>query len=83
MSDINLSDRLIFPATLRNRHVIASVLSGYVPDNGFLLEIASGSGEHGVFFQNSFPSITWQTSDPEPLHRKSINAWIACQGFCS
>jgi len=40
------------------------------------LEIGSGSGEHAVFFQKRFPEISWQTSDPELLHRKSISSWI-------
>tara|TARA_Y100001968_G_scaffold328078_1_gene374492 strand:+ start:3715 stop:4347 length:633 start_codon:yes stop_codon:yes gene_type:complete len=81
MDVVNSNDRLCFPATLRNRDSIAGVLSRYIPPNGFLLEIASGSGEHGVFFQKCFPSIIWQTSDPEVLHRKSIISWIYHQGL--
>ncbi len=51
MENIITDDRLNFPATSRNRDHIASVLSDYVSPNGLFLEIASGSGEHGVFFQ--------------------------------
>ena len=40
------------------------------------MEIGSGRGEHGVFFQKRFPEVIWQTSDPEVLHRKSISSWI-------
>ena len=40
------------------------------------MEIGSGSGEHGVFFQKRFPEIIWQTSDPDLLNRKSIISWI-------
>jgi len=40
------------------------------------LEIGSGSGELGVFFQKRFPGIICQTSDPELVHRKSISSWI-------
>ena len=43
---------------------------------GSVLEIGSGSGEHGVIFQKRFPDIIWQTSDPELIHRKSISSWI-------
>ena len=43
---------------------------------GSVLEIGSGSGEHGVVFQKRFPGVIWQTSDPELLHRKSISSWI-------
>lgn len=83
MDNINSDCRLNFPATIRNRESIASVLSNYISPNSFLLEIASGSGEHGVFFQKKFPSITWQTSDPELVHRKSINSWIKHEGLSS
>ena len=83
MENVNLNDRLNFPATLRNRDSIASVLRYYITDGAVFLEIASGSGEHGVFFQKLFPSIIWQTSDPETMHRKSITSWITHQGLSS
>ena len=71
-----MDNRLFFPATQRNRECIGIVLSRIIKNNGSILEIGSGSGEHGVFFQKRFPKIIWQTSDPELLHRKSINSWI-------
>ena len=40
------------------------------------MEIGSGRGEHGVFFQKRFPGIIWKTSDPLLVHRKSISYWI-------
>ena len=83
MKNLNKDNRLIFPATIRNRNAIADVLSKYLIPNGLFLEIASGSGEHGVFFQKIFPSITWQTSDPELVHRRSIISWINYQGLSS
>jgi len=70
-----LDNRLFFSATLRNRDCIGDVLSRIIK-KGSVLEIGSGSGEHGVFFQNRVPKIRWQTSDPELLHRKSISSWI-------
>ena len=83
MENINIDNRLNFAATTRNRDSIAAVLSNYISPNSLFLEIASGSGEHGVFFQKKFPSIIWQTSDPELVHRKSINSWIKHQGLFS
>ena len=68
--------RLFFPATQRNKAFIESVLSRIIKKNGSILEIGSGSGEHGVVFQKRFPEIIWQTSDPELLHRNSISSWI-------
>ena len=83
MMKLRIDNRLNFPATIRNRVSIAEVLSNYVKPNGWYLEIASGSGEHGVFFQKIFPSITWQTSDPECVNRRSIISWINHQELSS
>ena len=71
-----LDNRLFFSATQRNKDCIGDVLSRIIKKNGSILEIGSGSGEHGVFFQKRFPEITWQTTDPDLLHRKSIISWI-------
>ena len=71
-----MDKRLFFSATKRNREFIGEVLSRILLTRGYILEIGSGSGEHGVIFQKCFPEITWQTSDPELIHRNSISAWI-------
>ena len=70
-----MDNRLFFSATQRNRDCIGDVLSRIIK-KGSVLEIGSGSGEHGVVFQKRFPEIIWQTSDPELVHRKSIISWI-------
>ena len=71
-----MDKRLFFPATQRNRKSIEGVLYKIIKENGSILEIGSGSGEHGVFFQKCFPKIVWQTSDPVSIHRESISSWI-------
>ena len=71
-----MDNRLFFPSTERNREYIGKVLSRILQPRGCILEIGSGSGEHGVIFQKFFPEITWQSSDPELIHRKSISSWI-------
>ena len=68
--------RLFFPATQRNKKHIGDVLSKIIISKGSILEIGSGSGEHGITFQKRFPDIIWQTSDPELKHRNSIISWI-------
>ena len=78
-----MDERLSFPATERNRGPIGEVLAKILPQSGSVLEIASGSGEHGVTFQRMFPTICWQTSDPNPSYRKSIIAWIKHQELTS
>ena len=71
-----MDNRLFFPATERNKDSIAEVLSRILLKRGYILEIGSGSGEHSIKFQKCFPEITWQSSDPELVHRKSISSWI-------
>ena len=71
-----MDKRLFFSATQRNREFIGDVLSKIIKKDGSILEIGSGSGEHGVVFQKRFPKIIWQTSDPVLQHRQSIVSWI-------
>ncbi len=71
-----MDHRLFFSATQRNKIYIGDVLSKILLKKGSVLEIGSGSGEHGVEFQKRFPEIIWQTSDPVSEHRKSIISWI-------
>ena len=73
--------RLTFPAAGRNVSAIGDVLERYLPNAVRVLELASGSGEHAVAFQQRFPSLIWQASDPDPRHCLSINAWIEHVGL--
>ena len=63
------------PATLRNREPIAAVLAQELPASGTVLEIAAGTGEHAVFFAESFPALAWQPTDPSPEALASIAAY--------
>ncbi|MEA5575728.1 class I SAM-dependent methyltransferase [Anabaena sp. UHCC 0451] len=65
------------PATQRNREAILEVLLQVLPINGTILEIASGTGEHAVFFAPHLAPRKWLPSDPNPLLRESITAWTA------
>ena len=69
-------DRQHAPATLRNRDFILDVLRDVLPMTGVILEIASGSGEHIVYFARNFPALIFQPSDPEPDARLSVAAWV-------
>jgi hypothetical protein len=71
--------RLRFPATERNRAPILEVLARVLPPRGTVLEIASGSGEHALFFARALAGLTWQPSDPDPAHVASIDAWRASE----
>jgi cyclopropane fatty-acyl-phospholipid synthase-like methyltransferase len=63
------------PATQRNRDSIVAVLRDVLPQNGSVLEIASGTGEHIVHFAAYFPQLTWLPSDFDPAGLDSIAAW--------
>jgi SAM-dependent methyltransferase len=69
------------PATARNRDPIAAVLRDVLPPRGLVLEVASGTGEHAVYFARRFPALDWQPSDPDPDALTSISAWIADEGL--
>ena len=71
------------PAALRNREPIAQVLAEWLPASGLVLEIASGSGEHAVFFAERFPELEWQPSDMHPDALGSITAWCEAAGLAN
>lgn len=69
------------PATARNRDPILTVLRQWLPPQGLVLEIASGTGEHAVFFAENLTGCDWQPSDAEPAALASIAAWRAQAGL--
>jgi len=71
------------PAVARNREPIAEVLAGWLPPTGTVLEIASGSGEHALYFAERFPGLQWQPSDVHPDALASIAAWRVTAGLAN
>ncbi len=69
--------RRFAPATQRNRDPILAVLRRVLPATGTVLEVASGSGEHAVYFAAQLPRLTWQPSDADATARASVAAWVA------
>jgi len=63
------------PATVRNRDPILGVLARVVPAGARVLELASGTGEHAMYFAARLPGVFWQPSDPSADARASIDAW--------
>lgn len=76
-------DKRHAPATARNREPIAEVLARILPARGLVLEVASGTGEHAVWFAERFPDLTWQPSDPDPAALRSIAAWVEHAGLAN
>ena len=65
------------PAAERNRAPILEVLRRVLPASGTVLEIASGTGQHAVFFSERLPQLRWQPSDPAADALRSIRAWVS------
>jgi hypothetical protein len=71
------------PAASRNREPIADVLAEWLPEEGVVLEIASGTGEHAVHFAARFPALEWQPSDVDEDALRSIAAWRSESGLAN
>ncbi|HVI04635.1 MAG TPA: DUF938 domain-containing protein [Sphingomicrobium sp.] len=76
-----LGARRSAPAALRNREAILEVLGDWLPPVGLVLELASGTGEHVIYFAERFPALEWQPSDIDPVALASIAAWRAETGL--
>jgi hypothetical protein len=61
----------------KNREPILGALRQLLPHAGTVLEIASGTGQHAVYFARELPSIVWQPSDVDADAVDSIQAWRA------
>ncbi|MBW2423600.1 MAG: DUF938 domain-containing protein [Deltaproteobacteria bacterium] len=69
------------PATHRNREPILAVLSRWLIEPAAVLEIASGTGQHAVFFAERLPHVEWQPSERDPEGLASIEAWVVDSGL--
>jgi cyclopropane fatty-acyl-phospholipid synthase-like methyltransferase len=72
-----------WPAPERNRDPILEVLKGVLPEQGQLLEIASGSGQHAVYFAEHLHRWKIQPSDIDPDNLESIRAWVNDSGLAN
>lgn len=63
------------PSVARNREAILAALSPWFESLMHVLEIASGTGEHGAFLTQSIPSLHWTYSDIDADSQSSQAAW--------
>lgn len=75
-----MSERQESPSAARNREPILAALRGVLPARAKVLELASGTGEHAVYFARALPGVVWRPSDPDAPSRASIAAWIEAEG---
>jgi hypothetical protein len=69
------------PASERNKDPILQVLRPLLPSRGTVLEIASGTGQHVVYFAAATPHLAWQPSDPSADSRAAIDARVRASGL--
>ena len=48
------------PSVERNREAVLAALRRALPPRGLVLEVASGTGQHAVYFGAAFPQLEWQ-----------------------
>lgn len=65
------------PSTARNRDAIRDVLKAHLARPARVLEIASGTGEHGAFLFAELAGLDWTYSDIDGPSLESQRAWAA------
>ncbi len=69
--------RRFSPSTGRNKDIVREVFLDIMPREGRVLEIASGTGEHGAHIADATTDLTWTYSDIDPVSQASQQAWRA------
>lgn len=62
------------PAAERNQGPILALLSGWLPAQADVLEIAAGTGQHAAHFARQQPGWQWQPTDGDPAALPTISA---------
>ena len=76
------ADALPFsPAAERNKQAILERLQALLPAQGRALEIASGPGQHVVWFAQHLPGWQWQPTENDPLLVAAVNARVQIAGL--
>jgi hypothetical protein len=71
------------PAADRNKEPILAQLRGILGERGAALEIASGTGQHAVWFAGCLAGWTWQPTDSDPAMLPVIADRIASSGLAN
>jgi SAM-dependent methyltransferase len=77
------NELLTSAAAERNKDPILSVLETVLPENGRVLEIASGTGQHVCFFAAALRGVRWQPTEPDGASREAISVRIRAAGLAN
>ena len=69
------------PAAERNKQAILERLQALLPAQGRALEIASGPGQHVVWFAEHMPGWHWQPTENDPALVAAVNARVQIAGL--
>lgn len=72
--------RRFSPSIGRNREVVREALLDNIAHDGTLLEIGSGTGEHGAFTTQTAKDLIWTYTDYYEDAFESIHSWIDYMG---
>ena len=78
--DTTEDGRRFSPSIDRNKDVVRDAFLSVMPTQGTILEIASGTGEHGAHITASAADLSWTYSDIDPASQASQAAWRAHEG---
>jgi len=69
-------DKPFSQACSNNQAAIYEILERVFAHKKHVLEVGSGTGQHGVLFANKMPHLSWQMSDREQNH-VGIKRWMS------
>ena len=72
--------RLFSPSTGRNKDAVREVFLSHMLLSGTVLEIASGTGEHGAHITAAARELVWTYSDIDEVGMASQRAWAVHEG---
>ena len=68
--------RKFSPSVGRNRDVVREALLDNLPASAEILEIGSGTGEHGIYVTEAAAEMQWTFTDHSQDALQGISAWI-------
>src|SRR4051812_18649598 len=71
------------PSADRNKEPILAQLEDILGESGTALEIASGTGQHAVFFAASLPHWTWQPTESDAGMLQPMAARVEQSGLAN
>ena len=76
MTNFNIQQKPFSQSSEENKAVILAAITPFLQCKNTVLEVASGTGQHAIYFAEHLPQLTWQTSDLLESHH-GIKQWLS------